>query len=107
MGIYATFIFDFFIFNTPRATIIAPIALKPPPSPIILAVFSDSTELNRKITPPIIIKIPVIISNIPIPMKGGFFEIKNATKMFQKCMIVTILTMKNIVKNAILNFIII
>jgi len=49
MGIYATFIFDFFIFNAPRATIIAPIALKPPPSPISLFNSVESENTARMI----------------------------------------------------------
>ena len=35
-------------------------------------------ELEREIPPPTIIKIPVTISIIPNPLKGGFLEMKNA-----------------------------
>ena len=56
----------------------APITIKLPPSPAIRAMFSDSTELETDIAPPIIIKAPVTINIIPNPLKGGFFEMKNA-----------------------------
>ncbi len=56
----------------------APMASKLPPSPAILAAFSDSTDPDIDITPPRIIKTPVIISIIPKSLKGGFFAIKNA-----------------------------
>ena len=55
-----------------------PIAIKVPPSPSILVLFSDSNELDMEIAPPIIIKIPVIINIIPKPLNGGFLDMKNA-----------------------------
>ena len=44
----------FFIFITPKATIITPMAIKLPPSPAILAAFSDSIELDIETDPPMI-----------------------------------------------------
>ena len=68
----------FFIFIPPNAAIITPIAIKTPPSPAILAMFSDSMEDVKDIAPPIIMRMPVIMSIIPKPLKGGFFAMKNA-----------------------------
>ena len=69
---------DFFIFIPPNAAIIAPTAIKPPPSPAILAEFPDSPALIKDIVPPIMMRIPVAINIIPNPLNGCFLEIKNA-----------------------------
>ncbi len=58
---------------------IKPITVNPPPSPAILAKFSDSEAPTRNIAPPIMINAPVTISIMPNTLKGGFFEMKNAT----------------------------
>ncbi len=58
---------------------IKPITINPPPSPAILAKFSASEAPTRNIAPPIMINAPVTISIMPNTLKGGFFEMKNAT----------------------------
>ena len=57
---------------------ITPIAINPPPSPAILAEFSDSPALALDHAHPIMINTPVTISIIPNPLKGGFLDTKNA-----------------------------
>ncbi len=62
----------------PSAIINAPIAVSPPPSPALRAMFSDSAPLKRNTAPPMIIKIPVTIIIIPKPFDGSLLDKKKA-----------------------------